>query len=123
MSGDESSMNEQANSQGTGAIAQDHSVAAGAGGVAVGRDVHGDVTVVNITYQGAEISIPSPEAVTAHRAALRERLEIDARRRWGGMSIYIQEEGAALPIEASPYQTGRLGPRQNLLESLHAAGR
>ena len=51
-----------ANTEGSGSIAQDHSVAAGAGGVAVGRDVHGDVTVVNITYQGSEIAIPSPEA-------------------------------------------------------------
>ena len=112
-----------ANTEGSGSIAQDHSVAAGAGGVAVGRDVHGDVTVVNITYQGSEIAIPSPEAVAAHRAALRERLAYDAHRRWGGMSVYIQEEGAALPIEASPYQTGRLGRRQNLLGSLHAADR
>jgi hypothetical protein len=29
--------------EGTGAIAQDHSVAAGAWGVAVGRDTHGDI--------------------------------------------------------------------------------
>ena len=28
-----------------GAIAQDHSVAAGEGGVAVGRDVHGDIRI------------------------------------------------------------------------------
>jgi hypothetical protein len=41
----------------------------------------------------------------------------------GDMSVYIQEEGATLPIEASPYQTGRLGPRQNLLKTLHAAER
>jgi len=111
------------NQQGSGAVAQDHSVAAGAGGVAVGRDVHGDVTVINVTDQGVEIAIPSPEAIAAHRASLREQLEADARARWGGMSVYIQEEGATLPIEASPYQTGRLGPRENLLETLHAASR
>ena len=80
----------------------------------------GDITVV---YQGAEVTIPSPEAVARHRAALRERLEAEARARWGGMPAYIQEEGATLPIEASPYQTGRLGPRENLLRMLHAADR
>ena len=69
------------------------------------------------------ISILSPQAIALHRAALRERLAKDARTRWGGMSAYIQEEGATLPIEASPYQTGRLGPRENLLAALHAADR
>ena len=111
------------NQSGAGAIAQDHSVAAGAGGVAVRRDVRGNVTVINVTYQGAQVAIPAPAAVAQHRAALRERLAQEAHRRWGGMSVYIQEEGATLPIEASPYQTGRLGPRQNLLTALHAADR
>jgi len=68
-------------------------------------------------------SIPGPEQVATHRAALRDQLEKDARARWGGMPVYIQEEGATLPIEASPYQTGRLGPRENLLGMLHAADR
>ncbi len=58
-----------------------------------------------------------------HREALRQQLAADAKRRWGGMAVYIQEEGAALPIQASPYQAGQLGPRQNLLRTLHAAGR
>ncbi len=107
---------------GAGAVAQEHSVAAGAGGVAVGRDARA-ITVVNVTYQGAQVTIPSLPAVTAHRAALRQRLEEDACRRWGGMAVYIQEEGATLPIEASPYQTGQLGPRQNLLHTLHTASR
>jgi len=66
---------------------------------------------------------PTPAAVARHRAALRHRLETDASARWGGMSIYIQEEGATLPIHASPYQTGRLGPGQNLLDLLRAARR
>jgi hypothetical protein len=35
----------QAILRGSGAIAQDHGVAAGAGGVAVGRDVHGGIRV------------------------------------------------------------------------------
>jgi hypothetical protein len=35
----------QATVVGSGAIAQDHSVAAGAGGVAVGRDVHGGIHI------------------------------------------------------------------------------
>lgn len=34
-----------ATAKGSGAIAQDHSVAAGAGGVAVGRDVHGGIRI------------------------------------------------------------------------------
>ncbi|MCP4539005.1 MAG: SUMF1/EgtB/PvdO family nonheme iron enzyme [Chloroflexi bacterium] len=67
--------------------------------------------------------VASSEAVTRHRTALREQLETNARDRWGGMSAYIQEEGATLPIEASPYQTGRLGPRENLLQTLHTADR
>lgn len=78
---------------------------------------------VNIVYQGVEVAIPSPQAVAAHRAALRERLEREAKARWGGMGVYIQEEGATLPIEASPYQQGRLGPRTNLLETLKRAER
>jgi formylglycine-generating enzyme required for sulfatase activity len=69
------------------------------------------------------LAIPTPEAIVAHRAALREKLEADARARWGGMAFYIQEEGATLPIEASPYQTGRLGARENLLQALGAADR
>jgi formylglycine-generating enzyme required for sulfatase activity len=71
----------------------------------------------------SEAPIPSSGEVANHRAALQERLEKDARRRWGGMSVYIQEEGATLPIEASPYQTGRLGRRENLLPMLHTTHR
>jgi formylglycine-generating enzyme required for sulfatase activity len=67
--------------------------------------------------------LPTLERVQAHRAALRKRLEDDACRRWGGMSVYIQEERATLPIEASPYQAGQRGSSQNLLDTLHAAGR
>lgn len=101
--------------------------AVGERGVAVGGDagnvITGDYATIQITYQGREIAIPSPAALAAHRAALRERLARDAQARWGGMSVYIQEEGATLPIEASPYQQGRLGPRANLLDTLKAAGR
>jgi len=121
------SREQQACLDGSGAVAQGGSVAAGEKGVAIGGDVHGSVIAtgdhVTVVYQGAAVAIPSPEAVARHRAALRERLENDARTRWGGMSLYIQEEGATLPIEASPYQTGRLGPRENLLRLLHTAGR
>ncbi len=83
----------------------------------------GGTAIVTVVYQGVEVTIPSPEAVALHRTALRERLEAEALARWGGMSVYIQEEGATLPIEASPYQTGRLGPRENLLQMLYAADR
>ncbi|MBN1250275.1 MAG: SUMF1/EgtB/PvdO family nonheme iron enzyme [Anaerolineae bacterium] len=68
-------------------------------------------------------TLPSPQAIAQHRAALRERLARDAQARWGGMSTYIQEEGATLPIEASPYQAGQLGPRENLLTALHVTNR
>ena len=123
------SQEDKAHLEGSGAIAQDDSIAAGERGVAVGGDVRqspivtGDHNVVTVVYQGVELTIPSPPAIERHRAALRERLELDARTRWGGMSVYIQEEGATLPIQASPYQTGRLGPRENLLGLLHAANR
>ncbi len=76
-----------------------------------------------VVYQGAEVRIPGAEAIAAHRAALRERLERDACARWGSMATFIQEEGATLPIEASPYQAGPLGERRNLLATLHAADR
>jgi formylglycine-generating enzyme required for sulfatase activity len=115
--------------EGSGAIAKDQSVAAGERGIATQGDVSqstfvtGDHNVLNVTYQGIEVRIPSPTAIASHRAALRDQLATDAQGRWGGMSVYIQEEGAILPIEASPYQTGRLGPRENLLRMLHSADR
>ena len=93
----------------------------GINGGNVGVDVVTSTKIV--LYQGAEIAIPNSEAIAAHRAALRERLEREAQARWGGMGVYIQKEGAALPIEASPYQQGRLGSRANLLETLKAADR
>jgi formylglycine-generating enzyme required for sulfatase activity len=97
------------------------------GQVAIGHDIVqiGAVSggVINVTYQGTQMAVPTPEAVAAHRAALREKLEADARARWGGMAYYIQEEGATLPVEASPYQEGRLGAREDLLQTLGAADR
>jgi formylglycine-generating enzyme required for sulfatase activity len=82
-----------------------------------GPEIHVTATVP------VETELPSSDAIARHRAALRERLEAEARARWGGMAVYIQEEGATLPIEASPYQTGRLGPGKNLLDLLRAAHR
>jgi len=121
------SQEQEAHLEGSGAAAQGEGVAAGERGVAVGGGVRDSVIAtgdfVAVIYQGAEVAVPSPDAVARHRAALRERLEAEACARWGGMSVYVQEEGAALPIEASPYQTGRLGPRENLLQLLHAADR
>jgi hypothetical protein len=56
---------------GSGALAQgEGAVSANGGGVAVGHDVHGDVIVV--TYQGAQVTIPSPEAIAAHSTAHRK---------------------------------------------------
>jgi formylglycine-generating enzyme required for sulfatase activity len=109
---------------GAGAVAQgDRAVAASAGGVAVAASEGAQVSItVHKEELGAEQPI-TPDAIARHRAALRERLEAHACARWGGMPKYIQEEGAMLPIEASPYHTGRLGSRQNLLQLLHSANR
>jgi hypothetical protein len=114
---------------GPGAVAQDHGAAANERGVAIGGDVEqspivtGDHNVVNVTYQGATIRIPSPEAVQQHRAASRRKLEREAEARWGGMGLYIHEEGSHLPIEASPYQPGLTGSREDLLRRLQQAER
>lgn len=105
---------------GDGAIAQ------GNNNVALGKQavlVLGSGHVVTVTYQDAPASIPSPEAVQAHRACLRDKLAQQARERWGGMGAYIREEGAALPIEASPYQPGATGPRRELQAYLREADR
>lgn len=83
----------------------------------------GDHNKLEIHHHGKQIVIPSAEDVTYHRAALKERLEKEAQERWGGMFFYIQEEGATLPIEASPYETGKLGARTNLQDSLKSAER
>jgi hypothetical protein len=83
-------------------------------------NVEGDHTVIGnnnvVIYHGKQIIIPSVDAIARHRVALRERLEENAHTRWGGMSVYIREEGAALPIEASPY--GSLGKGEDLLETI-----
>jgi hypothetical protein len=55
---------------GSGALAQgEDAVSASGGSVAVGGDVEGNITG-EVTYQGAQVTIPSPEAIAAHRAAL-----------------------------------------------------
>ncbi|MCP4544664.1 MAG: SUMF1/EgtB/PvdO family nonheme iron enzyme [Chloroflexi bacterium] len=78
----------------------------------------GTVIGTVIVYQDARVTIPAPGAVARHRAALREQFEAK-RKEWG--SFYIQEEGALLPIDASPY--GQVGERKDLLQTLRAAGR
>jgi hypothetical protein len=85
--------------------------------------VVGDHNRLEFHYHGKQIIIPSAEDVASHRAALKEKLEKEALARWGGMSFYIQEEGVTLPIEASPYETGQLGARTNLQDSLKSAER
>jgi formylglycine-generating enzyme required for sulfatase activity len=110
----------EAHLNGDGALAQ------GDGAIAAGKQavvIQGSGNTVTITYQGAEIAIPALDAVAAHRVALRVHLERRACQRWGSMATYIHEEGAALPLEASPYQTGRLGPREPLLPALRDAQR
>jgi hypothetical protein len=70
------------------------------------------VTVVNVALQGAQVALPSREAIVAHRAALHERLAEDATRRWGGMAVYIQEEGV----------TGRSSTIRGMCAALPASG-
>lgn len=109
---------------GDGAISQGSGDAIGARGVKA-HDVNGDVITGTkiVIYQGREVTIPSSEAVAAHRKALRAQLERAALERWGGMGVYIREEGASLPIQASPYEQGALGPRADLLDTIKAADR
>jgi formylglycine-generating enzyme required for sulfatase activity len=112
----------EARLNGDGAVVQGKgAVGAGREGIAVGGEIHGDVTVT-VTYQGNAVAIPSREAIAAHCRALAADLQT-ATRRWGGVARYIQEEGSALPIEASPYDAGRLGAREGLLPALHRADR
>src|SRR3972149_3972330 len=85
--------------------------------------VTGDRNIVIAVYNGAEVRIPSLEAAHQHRADLRRKIETDAQYRWGGMGVYIREEGTRLPIEASPYQPGLSGPREDLLQRLRQADR
>jgi formylglycine-generating enzyme required for sulfatase activity len=120
---------DHASVDGSGSIAQDQGVAAGERGGAVGGSAHqspivtGDRNVVTINYLGQPVEIPSGEAIRAHRAALRRKLEDDAQQRWGGMGAYIREEGARLPIEASPYQIGAGASRHDLLSRMREAHR
>jgi formylglycine-generating enzyme required for sulfatase activity len=119
-----------AHNSGSGSLAQgDRTLAIGQSGVVMSGDaiqssiVTGDHNVVNVTYQGATFRIPSPEAVQQHRAVLRRKLETEAQQRWGGMGVYIGEDSMPLPIEASPYQPGLTGPREDLIQRLHNADR
>jgi predicted NACHT family NTPase len=63
------------------------------------------------------------QAIRAHRAALRDRLDDKAQALWGGMAAYIPQEAVTLTAEASPYHGGQLESRHNLLETLHGATR
>jgi formylglycine-generating enzyme required for sulfatase activity len=85
-------------------------------------NIVGDHNKVSVTYQAEPVTIPAPDAVAAHRRALRARIQARSRR-WGGVTAYMHEEGVTLPVEASPYETGRLGAREGLLPALLAARR
>ncbi len=76
-----------------------------------------------VIYQGEPVSIPSLEAVKLHCTALRAKLETESQERWGGMGAYIHEEGARLPIDASPYQDGEVGQREDLLRYIRRSVR
>jgi serine/threonine-protein kinase len=119
------SEDDKATLDGSGAVAQNGSRAVGERGVLVEGSVGGDVVTGTkvVIYQGEQLRIPNAAAVAAHRVALQAQLTQAARARWGGMAAYLHEEGAALPLEASPYETGRLGAREDLLQALHAADR
>lgn len=95
--------------------------------VHIGKDMRdsnlivGDYNTVTVVYHGEKVAIPAAEAVARHRAELGKKLAEDAKARWG--AYYIQEEAAKLPIEASPYNTGQLGARTNLLAALKSSKR
>jgi formylglycine-generating enzyme required for sulfatase activity len=63
------------------------------------------------------------QAISAHRAALRVRLDEYLQASWGGTAARTPQEGAALTLKASPYDTGQREPGHNLLETLQGATR
>jgi formylglycine-generating enzyme required for sulfatase activity len=71
---------------------------------------------------GAPSPLPTREAVTAHRIALSKAFE-GKTRHWGGVPTYLPREAAPLPMETSPYHTGRMGAHEPLLPALHQADR
>lgn len=106
----------------------DPSYPPGSRSVSARGDINGAVVVTGdgnyvVVYQGCQITIPGPDAIQRHRLALRQKLEDDAAKRWGGMAAYIQEEGVHLPIQASPYQPGLVDQREDLVAQMAAATR
>ena len=79
--------------------------------VAAGRDVY-------INVEG-EPSLPDPERVLAHRAALANKAEY---RRWAD-EFYIREEGKILPLLASPYDDDTGQQREDLLQTIRVHDR
>ncbi|MCP4544663.1 MAG: SUMF1/EgtB/PvdO family nonheme iron enzyme [Chloroflexi bacterium] len=63
-----------------------------------------------------EPSLPVPERVLAHRAALANKPEY---RRWAD-EFYIREEGKILPLLVSPYDDSANRQRQDLLHTIRA---
>jgi len=83
---------------GSGAIAQDHSVAAGAGGVAVGGDVESIVQVViqQLILQGAPPASTGPQPETLRHRYLKELAHETNRLPWGSLAQeYANPEGGA----------------------------
>ena len=119
----------QAELSGSGAISQGTDAqAVGKGGLLIKGNVENSNVIVGdgnqiIIYQGKKVTIPSAEAVARHRDALKERLEKEAITRWGRMTFYIQEDGANLPLDASPYQAEELGERLNLQATMKSSKR
>lgn len=80
--------------------------------------VNGQMIGVVINYHGKEVTVPSPEAFVAHRAALADKPEY---KQWAG-AFYLTESGKSLPLYASPYddEKSRRYERRDLLETIRA---
>jgi hypothetical protein len=105
----------QAQLPGSGAIAQDHSVAAGAQGVAVGRDVKGDAIVIadlNLLRQAIR---RKPSAEVLRRAAERYLTHLVDRYRY--LSFRGMGVSDRVPLRYAPCVLG--GAASCLLIHLH----
>ncbi len=93
-------------------MTQDSPASAPGPGVTVQGDVHvegGDFVArdqfVNVTFQGAHVAIPSPQAVAAHRTALRQRLEQDPARLDAIMEFFAED--CCIDLRRGPHPWGR----------------
>ncbi len=66
-------------------------------------NVVGDHNIVTVIYQGVPVFIPSSDAISGAQSSAAPMAGGPGTGPLGWMSAYIQEDGAALPLEASPY--------------------